>query len=136
MRNNEYLTDENYAYFPELEMDESESGVSLLIRHDFYSSDNEHGQKLLNSLLMQYLDSNKKISNLFIVDSGVRLLDSENDYLVAVSDLLHIADEVFVCKDSVDYYGTLIEETPNMSMIDSNDFFALVINQKNLIQIN
>lgn len=135
MRNNEYLTNDNYAYFPELDIDEFDSGISILIRHDYFSSDNEHGQQLLKTLLMQYIASKKRITNLFIVDTGVLLLNTEHVCNNIFNSLISHSEEIYVCRDSIDFYNVSFTDSSNNTLVDSSVFFNILSNQKNIIVI-
>ena len=71
----------------------------VLIKHDFYSSDSDHGRDLLRSFFNVLVNSDIKNLIIYLTDSGTRLLDENNplynDFypLIAKSEIVIADDE-------------------------------------------
>jgi len=81
------------------------SSKYVLIKHDYYSSDSDHGREMLAAVLDSLRDSSYGTLIIYLVDKGTLLLDCTNPLydhmklLVSKCELI-IADEV-----SLDVYG-------------------------------
>jgi len=65
------------------DIEEHSENLRVLVKHDYYSSDNEHGRIILDSLLDGLKNDSSKISSLIIIDSAVKLLsETEISYLL------------------------------------------------------
>ena len=98
---------DNYNYGTELEvepsfaLDESDQGIHILIKHDYYSSDNDNGRMLLDKFLQSLLLISDRISCLILVDTAVRLINSSD----GLNELISAVTLTLVCSDSAGYYG-------------------------------
>ena len=91
----ELLTD--YA----IDVSESANGLNVLIKHDYYSSDNDNGRRLLNSLLEGLILAGDRLFQLIITDSAVKLI-GESD---KINELLNLANTTLICSESAGYYN-------------------------------
>ena len=83
-----------------IDISESANGLSILIKHDYYSSDNENGKAMLDSFLEGLKLASDRIFLLIIVDSAVKLLES-SDKLITLIDS---SNTTLICSDSAEYY--------------------------------
>ena len=122
-----YELEEEY----ELSLDNNDSNISLLVKHDYYASDSEHGRELLSAFI-RALSQTGRLDHIFLVDSGVKILDPGH---FAYSSLMDAAGSketcITVCSDSISYYGISLETV--LDVVDKDTFFSLLIYQQNLI---
>ena len=85
--------------------DESSSSKYVLIKHDYYSSDSEHGRDLLASFLASITESSYHSIIVYLVDKGVLLLDRSNTLYEQMQLLIKKADTVIVDEDSAFIYN-------------------------------
>lgn len=92
-----------------LEIEDKSTFINVLIKHDYYSTDNDNGRLLLDSFLDGLILISDKISNIIVVDSAVKLLDTSDK----LNTLITLADNTFICSDSIDYYNVVTTELNN-----------------------
>ena len=85
--------------------DEGSSSKYVLIKHDYYSSDSEHGRDLLASFLASITESSYHSIVVYLVDKGVLLLDRSNTLYEQMQLLIKRADTVIVDEDSAFIYN-------------------------------
>lgn len=85
--------------------DEGSSSKYVLIKHDYYSSDSEHGRDLLASFLASITESSYHSIVVYLVDKGVLLLDRSNTLYEQMQLLIKKADTVIVDEDSAFIYN-------------------------------
>lgn len=85
--------------------DEGSSSKCVLIKHDYYSSDSEHGRNLLASFLASITDSSYHSVIVYLVDKGVLLLDRSNALYEQMQLLIKKAEMVIVDEDSAFIYN-------------------------------
>lgn len=105
-----------------LDVSESANSICVLIKHDYYSSDNDNGRALLNGLLDGLILAADRINMLIITDSAVRLFESSSKLINLIS-LVHLT---LVCRDSADFYGVSVPQGESLhintvSMADITD---------------
>ncbi|MBP5262359.1 MAG: hypothetical protein J6Z43_09555 [Clostridiales bacterium] len=110
------------------ELEDSGDGVTILIKHDYYSSDSDHGRELFAAMI-DSIKRNYKIDQILLVDSGVRVLDSD---LLDVTNLSSYV-LIYVCGESLAAYG--ITAPAGIEVIDKSSFFDILINSKNVFTI-
>ena len=107
---------------------------SVLIKHDYYSSESSHGRDLLNAFLCALQSRKADIAGIFVVDSGVRMLSDSNSLHNDLKDLCGDVAVVTVCLDSLEEYGLELSDLPsNFETMDAISFAGAVINIPNLI---
>ena len=125
------------SILPELEVGGSDNSISILIRHDYYSSDNDHGKRLLNDLLLSLQTCGKDIDRIMFIDSGVKLLSS--DSLIdhdCLNSLINKALNSCVCADSLDYYEIDVSILPTkLIAVTSEEIFSSLLFSHNTITI-
>ena len=85
---------------------EDNSVKYILIKHDYYSSDSEHGRELLKSFFINLCESSYKSIIVYLVDEGTGLLDESNPLYNDFNRLIARADLVIIDKDSP-FFGYL-----------------------------
>lgn len=114
MKDNNFNTDLDLLTDVALDVSESANSITVLIKHDYYSSDNENGRRLLESFLDGLSLSADRIHLMIITDSAVKLFGSSSK----LQSLVPLVNKVFVCADSASFY--------NVSVPDFGDKFSLV----------
>ena len=92
-----------------LDVDDRENGITVLIKHNYYSSDNENGINLLNSMLDGLTCTADRISLLILTDSAVKLLDTSDK----LSELISLVNMTLICNDSAEFYNIELQEFPS-----------------------
>ncbi|MCR5592294.1 MAG: hypothetical protein K6F79_00915 [Saccharofermentans sp.] len=82
-------------------VDDTKKSLSVLIKHDFYSSDNDNGRSILEKILDGLLLTSDSISRLIITDSAVKLIESSE----VLNSLISTVRISLICKDSMEFYG-------------------------------
>lgn len=78
---------------------EDTSSKYVLIKHDFYSSDSDHGRDMLKTVFNVLAHSEFKNLIIYLVDKGTQLLDNSNPLsesfqtLISKSEMIIVADE-------------------------------------------
>ncbi len=124
-----FEVDEEY----ELMLEDAGRSETVLIKHDYYSSDSDHGRSLLRAML-NALEGNAGIIGILIVDSGVKLLSGDNDcssLIRSLADQLELAP--LVCSESLREYG--ITAPLYAKEISSPEFMSEVTRADHLIII-
>ena len=84
--------------------DEESASKYVLIKHDYYSSDSEHGRNLLASFLASITESTYHSVIVYLVDTGVLLLDKSNPLYEQMQLLIKKAEMIIVDEDSAFFY--------------------------------
>ena len=117
----------------ELAMDSHEEVITLLVKHDYYSSDNDHGHMLLSSMVNTIKQTKSNIQVLF-VDSGVKTLSEQHPVFEAIQDLSDSKEVIlYACRESVAQYNVLA--SLSVELIGSSVIFDIILNSRNLIII-
>ncbi|MCR5060764.1 MAG: hypothetical protein K6A80_07015 [Saccharofermentans sp.] len=134
MKNNpETKSELTFELEEELEMERSADGgqVTLLIKHDYFSSDNEHGRALLKSFLGTVLDT-QNVGTIILTDSGVKILADGSPCLAVLNDIINInMPRVLCCSDSLSFYGTACPDFAEA--VSSRVIFIEIMESVNLI---
>lgn len=111
----------------ELEEEGSSYGISLFIKHDYYSSDNKHGRDLLHELFDSLISAGRHIDSIYLIDSGTKLIYSDNALYGKFGDLISVcrADSVYVCTESCSLFG--IPVPSDMIGISAAEMFQTLI---------
>lgn len=80
------------------------SSKYVLIKHDYYSIDSEHGRKLLSTFLASLYHSSFNSVVIYLVDSGTKLMDESNPLNSDMLRLLEKAESIILASESVDTY--------------------------------
>lgn len=107
--------------FPDLILDDSNGNLTILIKHDYYSSDTDHGRELLNAFFDVLVDEFSKVSRIFLIDSGVRLLDPSNPLYASFKTLLDMDFRIASCRESLDFYNIDFEKTDRKDILSMHE---------------
>ena len=91
-----------------IDVSESANGLCVLIKHDYYSSDNENGKALLDNLLDSLIISSDRVYLIIVTDSAVKLIDTSDK----LNQLMNTINTTLVCRESLDFYGIDIPSFP------------------------
>ena len=114
-------------------LDESEN-LSILIKHDYYSSDNDHGRMLLASFLDTLAESGDSISKIIIIDSAVRLLEDESCSAKLIK-LFALSKYSYICDDSLAYFDIDYSSHDNVIVCSASDISMELIQTGRLITL-
>lgn len=81
------------------------SSKYVLIKHDYYSVDSDHGRKLLSAFLTSLCHSSFNSVVIYLVDSGTKLMDESNPLNDDMLRLLEKSESVILASESVEAYG-------------------------------
>lgn len=100
----EFSSDSLLEVMQEKTEDESASKY-VLIKHDFYSSDSDHGREILADFISRLCDSSYKSIIIYLIDKGTLLLDKSNPLFGDMLQLIQKAETVIADQESIDFYG-------------------------------
>ena len=89
----EQLSDVSLLEVMQEKTDEETSTKYVLIKHDFYSSDSDHGRELLAGFLASLSESSFSSVIVYLTDKGTRLLDGSNPLHESMLRLIESEDE-------------------------------------------
>ena len=120
---------------PEMTLPDENGKLSVLIKHDYYSSDTENGRLLLGSFLDSLTDCGDSLLNVFLVDSAVRLL--EDPYFSAkISKLLSLSRYSYICEESLAAFDVEFDSRDNVTVCPSADISMQIIQSAHLITLS
>ena len=98
--------------------DDDSSSKYILIKHDYYSSDSEHGRELLKSFFKAI--NNSRFNNLiiYLVDKGTLLLDKSNPLYDSFCDLINRSEMIIADKESLVFYD--VEPDPDSGIVNQS----------------
>lgn len=83
----------------------SDSHVVVLIKHDYYSTDDSHGRLLLNSFVESLYNSEKEIAAIYLVSSGVKVVSDLTVGSFIEKIVAHHGASVYACSESISQYS-------------------------------
>ena len=89
-----------------IEVNESAESLVVLIKHDYYSSDNDNGRMILDSFLDGLIMTADRIKMILITDSAVKLLGTSDK----LNDLIKVVRLTMVCDDSIRFYNASVPD--------------------------
>lgn len=122
--------------FAELEVADTINHSCLLIKHNYYSSDSEHGRYLLEQYLNALLNSDLYIEAIYLIDSAVKLLDSDfhtRDLLIELSENHNCT--IYAAGESVEEYDISFSDSCVCELLEAATIFAETHLTNNLIVI-
>ena len=84
--------------------DEDTSSKYVLIKHDFYSSDSDHGRDMLKTIFNVLAHSDFKNLIIYLVDKGTMLLDNSNPLSESFQTLISKSEMIIVDDESLTKY--------------------------------
>lgn len=97
-------------------IDEGIATKYVLIKHDFYSTDSDHGREFLSGFLTSLADSSYNSIVIYLIDKGVKLLDEENPLYDKMLRLLEKSETVIAAEESFDEYNVSLPVTRKISI--------------------
>ncbi len=105
--------------------DESDGDLRILLKHDYYSSDNILGVKLLDNFIDNLIIEADRICLLIVVDSAVKLLESNPKFM----KLIEISPSTLICSDSLEFYGVDYDTLlATVTKLESEDIIDTILN--------
>ena len=84
--------------------DEDTISKYVLIKHDFYSSDSDHGRDMLKTIFNVLANSEFKNLIIYLVDKGTLLLDNSNPLSESFQTLISKSEMIIVDDESLTKY--------------------------------
>ena len=100
----EQLSDDSLLEVMQEKTDEETSTKYVLIKHDFYSSDSDHGRELLAGFLASLSESSFSSVIVYLTDKGTRLLDRSNPLHESMLRLIEKSEMIIAASESISYY--------------------------------
>ena len=122
--------------FAEIEVTDTNNHSSLLIKHNYYSSDSKHGQYLLDQYMNSLINGDLYIEAIYLIDSAVKLLDSNlhsRDLLIELSESNNCT--IYAASESIDEYGISFSDSCLCELFEATNIFAEIQLANNLIVI-
>lgn len=85
--------------------DEDNSTKYVLIKHDYYSTDSEHGREILSGFLTSLINSSYNSIVIYLIDKGVKLLDESAPLYNKMNRLIEKSESVIAAEDSIILYN-------------------------------
>ena len=85
--------------------DEDNSTKYVLIKHDYYSTDSEHGREILSGFLTSLINSSYNSIVIYLIDKGVKLLDESDPLNSKMNRLIEKSESVIAAEDSIIRYN-------------------------------
>lgn len=97
-------------------IDEDIATKYILIKHDYYSTDSDHGRELLAGFITNLADSSFDSIVVYLIDKGVKLLDEENPLFDKMLRLIEKSEAVIATEDSIEVYNVVFSKTQKISV--------------------
>ena len=115
----QYSDNTLYEVMPE-KIDDDTSTKYVLIKHDYYSTDSDHGRSLLQVFLSSLSNSPFTSIVVYLIDKGILLLDESNPLFDDMRLLLDKANVVIADQTSANEYGLPVLSDPKISFQPSS----------------
>lgn len=119
---------------PEMTMLEESGTLTVLIKHDYYSSDSDHGRILLGSFLDSLAERGSDLAKVILIDSAVRLLDDVS-FAQRIEKLFSLSKYSYVCEESLKYFGIEYVSHGNIIVCPASDIAMEISDAVNLITL-
>ena len=96
--------------------DDDTSCKYVLIKHDYYSSDSDHGREMLDSIIKILDKSGTRNLIIYLVDKGTLLLDNKNPLFNSFISLLLKSKMVIADDESLTNYAISCSSNPKISI--------------------
>lgn len=97
-------------------IDEDIATKYILIKHDYYSTDSDHGRELLAGFITNLADSSFDSIVVYLIDKGVKLLDEENPLFDKMLRLIEKSETVIATAESIEVYNVVFSKTQKISV--------------------
>lgn len=114
-------------------LDES-SSLTVLLKHDYYASDNDHGRMLLDTFLDTLIESGDQISKVILLDSAVRLL-ADDIFSAKLAKIFSLSKYSYICDDSLAYFDIEYTSHDNIIVCSASDISMELMQTGRLITL-
>ena len=90
--------------------DSDNSSKYILIKHDYYSSDSDHGRELLKAFFTAIGRSRFNNLIIYLVDKGTRLIDKNNPLYDSFRDIIAQFEMIIADNESLDFYEIVLDQ--------------------------
>lgn len=97
-------------------IDEDIATKYVLIKHDYYSTDSDHGRNILAGFISNLADSSFNSIVVYLIDKGVKLLDEENPLYDKMLRLIEKSETVIATEESIELYNVVFSKTQKISV--------------------
>ena len=99
----------------ETEKEENNSSSKyVLIKHDYYSSDSDHGREMMSAFISCLCESQFDRIVIYLVDRGTALLNKDNPLFTDMKRLVNKAEIVIADEESASQYGLNLSDNPKV----------------------
>ena len=119
---------------PDMTMLDENGTLCVLIKHDYYSSDTEHGRKILGAFLDTLAECGESISKIILIDSAVRILENEMMYS-RLDKLFALSRCSYICEDSLAEFDIEYISHDNVILCSASDITMEIIQSEHLITL-
>ena len=119
---------------PEMTLIDESGDLTVLIKHDYYSSDTEQGRLLLGSFIDTLTDCGDAVLKVILVDSAVNLL-RDPYFSSRIEKLFSISKFSYVCEESLSAYDIEYSAHDNIIICSSTDIAMQIIQSGHLITL-
>ena len=109
------------------------SSKYVLIKHDYFSTDSEHGRELLKSFLDVLTHSDFKNLIIYLTDKGTRLLDANNPLYDTFCPLILKSEMVIADDESITFYGVSCSTDSKISIQSFNSIAEDIVFIPNIL---
>lgn len=122
--------------YPDLILDGEDGSVTVVITHDYYSSDNDHGRELLMTFFNIMIDDSAKVYRFIFTDSSVKLFSFDTDFVTKLSQIASQGSSVLVCSESLDYYSIDKEGMDFVDIVSKETVALEILNSAHVLTLN
>ena len=94
--------------------EDNSSSKYVLIKHDYYSSDSDHGREMMNVFISGLCDSQFDRIVIYLVDRGTALLNKDNPLFTDMKRLVNKAEIVIADEESASQYDINLSDNPKV----------------------
>ena len=117
---------------PDMTVLDESGNLTVLIKHDYYSSDNDHGRLLLGSFLDTLTESGDPVNKLILLDTAVRLLE-DSILFAKLLKLIEHSKFTYICEDSLAYFDIEYSSHDNVIVCSASDLSLELLQTDRLI---
>ena len=129
------LDENELDIFPELIDTVSSAHKTVLIKHNYYSSDNEHGRVLLSAFLDVLSDESDEIAKIILIDSGAHLLVPQDTCHAKFMNILNSSVKLYVCRESLNRYEGEEPIQDSIELISAQSIALELLDSTNVITL-
>lgn len=115
-RNDLDFSDDTLLEVMPAKIDEDIATKYVLIKHDYYSTDSDHGRELLAGFIANLADSSFDSIVVYLIDKGVKLLDEVNPLFDKMLRLVEKSETVIATEESIKIYNVVFSKTQKISV--------------------